>query len=244
MIDVSVAQSVRIVPEEARFYRPQPLDEYKKSFLLTRPKVSGVPEAIARKIEEGISYEKVTKLDLKEELESSWLTDGSFEVGFNERGILSISLLVCGSGAYPDCSANFVVVDIPTGDVITPEVGFDNLRALSASLRKSIIREIKKYIPTKTENKNEDSDWSWAIERLSANLERLNQQGSEDRYSNLNEDDILSGFSVAKEGVTFRYDYGFARAIRTLQPPGEFLYKWNELRPFIKKGGPFSRFLK
>ena len=54
-----------------------------------------------------------------------------------------------------------------------------------------------------------------------------------DQYNPVKIDD----FSVADKGVTFYHDYGFPHIALALQPAGEFVFTWKQLRPFIRSGG-------
>ncbi len=44
------AQSVVITPKKITYKRPKPLSEYKKSFVIVRPKIKGVSLTLAKKI--------------------------------------------------------------------------------------------------------------------------------------------------------------------------------------------------
>ena len=55
--------------------------------------------------------------------------------------------------------------------------------------------------------------------------------------------DDLEGFSVGDDGVTFTFDYGFPHVVKALEPDGKYFMTWNELRPFIKRGGLLGRFV-
>ena len=51
----------------------------------------------------------------------------------------------------------------------------------------------------------------------------------------------LDQFSVSDKGITFHHDYDFAHVVQALQPAGEFLFTWDQLKPYIKAGGLLSR---
>lgn len=221
----AVAQSSKITPKSTTYKRSKPMTEYKKSFVVVRPRISGVPSSIARKIENAISYERVMNLNIKEEqTEIQWLEEATYEVGFNERGVLSIELTMVGTGAYPSGYSKNVVVDLKSGNVITPDDAFANLPGLAALVKKAQQEEIKE---TRITLKRDEPDFD----------------GSE--YFNKAKFTVkeLAGFSVDKSGVTFRYDYGFPHVIQAMEPTGEYKYTWVQLRPFIKKGGPFGGFV-
>ena len=75
---------------------------YKKTFTVTRPLVKASTPALSKKIEAAISYEKVSDLNVKEELtEIQWLEEADFNVNYNKNGILDITHFITGTGAYP-----------------------------------------------------------------------------------------------------------------------------------------------
>jgi hypothetical protein len=95
-------QSVVVTPKKVTYRRPKPLSEYKKSFSVTYPRVSGLSAALNKKVESSISYEKVADLKVKEEISDiQWLEEATYKVNYNKNGILDITLNVSGSGAYP-----------------------------------------------------------------------------------------------------------------------------------------------
>lgn len=47
----------------------------------------------------------------------------------------------------------------------------------------------------------------------------------------------LNEFSISDRGVTFHHNYGFAHVAKALEPNGEFMFTWAQLKPFIKSGG-------
>ncbi len=54
------AESVVVTPRKITYKRPKPFSEYKKSFVIVRPKVKGISLTAAKKIETTISYEKIS----------------------------------------------------------------------------------------------------------------------------------------------------------------------------------------
>jgi hypothetical protein len=118
-----------------------------------------------------------------------------------------------------------VIVDIATGNVVTPDTAFSNLTALAKLVRKKQLAEIASAT---AEIKKEDPETD-----------------PKDLFAetNFNVEDFKD-FSVDLKGVTFYYDYGFPHAIVSLQPSGEFHFSWSELKPYIKTGGLLARFVR
>ena len=221
------AQSVVITGKKVTYKRPKPMMDYKKSFTINSPKVKAATPALSKKIEGSISYAKVLGLDLKGELsDMQWLESADYEVGYNKNGILSISLSMEGSGAYPSGSTKFVVVDLRSGLRATPAAVFTNAPGLLSLVKKAKEKEIANaIIEIKKDKENGD-----------INAEDLFKDSYQYSPVKLNE------FSVSDKGLTFHYDYGFPHVILALQPPGEFFFTWAQLKPYIKPAGLLSRF--
>ncbi len=222
---VGFAQSVTITGKKVTYKRPNPIMDHKRSFTVNYPKVKAATPSLARKIESSISYEKVLGVDIKEELtELQWLEEADYEVLYNQNGLLCIQLAVSGTGAYPSGSIKTVVVDLKIGGMVTPADVFTNLNGLVALVRKTHKKEIAAAIKEiKSDPSNEEPDPA----PLFAN-------------SVFKRSD-LDGFSINKKGVTLTYDYGFPHVIQALQPDGKFFFSWQELKPYIRRGGLLSR---
>jgi hypothetical protein len=221
------AQTITITPSKTTYRRPKPISSYKKTFIVTRPKVKGVSTVLAKKIETTISYEKNFEFSVQEEIkEIQWLEEASYDVDYNKKGILSVTLTVEGSGAYPDGSTKPVVVDIKKGTRVIPQDVFTNLNSLAAKANAQQQAEIKQgLIDIKKEEPDAESPEN-LFENAKFTVEDLKE------------------FSVGDKGVTFWYDYGFPHVIEAMQPEGRYFMSWAQLKPYIKKGGLFAQFVR
>jgi hypothetical protein len=219
------AQTITVTPAKTVYRRPKPISSYKKTFTVTRPKIKGTTPALAKKIETAVSYEKSFDFSVKEEqTETQWVEEASYTVDYNKRGILNLELTIDGSGAYPDSATHSVVVDVKTGNRVTPADVFTNPPGLAAAARKKQKAEIKQgLIDIKKEQPDEDN----------------NNLFDEADFTTEN----LSEFSVSDKGVTFWYDYGFPHVIQALQPEGRYFFTWAQIKPYIKKGSLFAQFV-
>ena len=224
---VAFAQSVIITPKKVVYKRPKPFTEYKKSFTITYPKVKGLSPALTKKVEGSVSYEKVFNLNVKEERdEIQWLEEASYEVNYNKNGILSITLNLMGSGAYPSEYSKPVIVNLKTGERVKPQDVFIKLGELVAKCKNAQQAEVKKAIvEIKKENPEEENPAS-LFQNINFTLKDLNE------------------FSVNDKGITFWYDYGFPHVIKAFQPEGRYFFSWAELKPFIKRDGLLARFIR
>ena len=213
---IAFSQSVVITPKKVTYKRPKPISEYKKSFIVTYPKVKAATPDLSKRIEMSISYEKNNNLNLKEEINDiQWLEEASYTVNYNKKNILDITLSSEGSGAYPSTYNKTVVVDLKTGNKVKPIDVFTNLSGLVANCQKLQQTEIKKAIvDIKKENPDEENPADLFKE-------------SNFTVKNLDE------FSVNDKGVTFIYNYDFPHVIQALQPDGQYFFTWAQLKPFI-----------
>lgn len=221
------AQSVVITPKKTVYKRPKPISEYKRTFTVTYPKVKAATPALSKKIEVTISYAKNLDLNVQEEMgEIQWLEDAEFEVNYNARAILVITLWIEGSGAYPDGTSKTVAVDLRTGNRILPSEAFTDLKGLVAKIKQKQKVEIEASIKDLREDPEEkDTDPAELF--------------AEEEFKVAN----LSEFAVDAKGVTFIYDYGFPHAIKALEPEGRYTYSWAEIAKFVKPQGPLWKFI-
>jgi hypothetical protein len=224
---LAFSQTVVLTPKKVIYKRPKPLSQYKKSFSVIRPKVSGVTPTIARKIETAISYEKNFDFSVKDEIgEIQWLEEASYAVDYNKNGILGITLSVMGSGAYPSESSKPVIVNLKTGEKVSAKDVFIKLSELAAKGKQTQKIEIKKGIAEiKKENPDEENP-ATLFENADFTVKNLEQ------------------FSVSDKGVTFWYDYGFPHVIQAWQPEGRHFFSWAQLKPFIKPDGLLGKFVR
>jgi hypothetical protein len=219
------SQSVVITPKKTTYTRKKPQSEYKKTFTINYPKVKASTTALSKRIEASIDYGAVLGLNLKEELsEAQWLEEADYEVLYNKRGVLCITLSMNGSAAYPSGLSKNVVVDIANGTRVKAADIFTNITGLTTLVRKSQKKEIANSI---SEIKKDPSNQEPHPETLF-------------KDSKFKAAD-LEWFSVDDSGVKFHYDYGFPHVIQALQPEGTFFFTWKQLGPYIRKSGLLAR---
>ncbi len=217
-----VFAQVKVTPHKVTYKRSKPESDEKKTFDITWPKVSGTSAALARKIEAALNYEKHFDFTIKgEQNDTDWLSDADFKVDYNRGHILCVSLFIEGSGAYPSTSTKYVTVNTRTGMAVKPIDVFVRTAGLKAVLTKMRAKEIadtKASIKKDPENKDVDIDQLFK-DSLEYNKIKLDQ------------------FTVKSDGVVFHHNYDFPHVVQALQPPGEFLLTWAQLKPYLKSGG-------
>jgi hypothetical protein len=222
---VAFAQSVVITQKKITYRRPKPFTEYKKSFVIVRPKIKGVSLSIAKKIETTISYEKNFDFNVKDEIsEIQWLEKASYAVDYNKNGILGVTISVMGSGAYPSEASRPIIANLETGDKVLAKDVFVKLSELAAKGKQTQEAEIKRAIVEIKKEDPEEENPAALFENTDFTVENLDK------------------FSVSDKGITFWYDYGFPHVIMALQPEGRYFFSWTELKTFIKPDGLLAQF--
>jgi hypothetical protein len=221
------SQSVTITPKEVTYTRPKPFADFKKNFTVTYPTVKAANAALAKKIEQTISYEKIYGLNIEEEKnEIQWLEEASYEVGYNDRGLLSITLFITGTGAYSSVYEKTVVVDLKTGERLKPQDAFTDLETLAEKVKAAQTAEVEKTLEDlKSDPANKDYEPFDFFDGTDYTVENLQD------------------FAVSENGVTFIYVYGFPNVVKALEPGGKYFFSWAELKPFIKPDGLLAQFI-
>ncbi len=221
----AIAQSVTIRKKTVTYTRPKPSSDFRKTFTVTYPIVKAATPALSRKLEKAIGPITVLGISLKEEFgEYQWLEASDFEVTYNDRGVICVSHSMEGTAAYPTSLTRTVVVDARTGLAAKPAAVFTNIPGLVAMIKKDQKAEIAAAIEEiKKEPDYQEPDPARLFEY--ADFKAIN----------------LEGYAVSKDGVTFSYSYGFPHVIQALEPAGQFVYSWEQIKPFIKRGGLLAR---
>jgi hypothetical protein len=226
-VSIGLAQSVVITPKKTTYRRPKPMMDFKKTFTVRRPMVKASTPALSKKIQTAISYETVSDINIKEEMNDvQWLEDADYAVNYNKNGILDITLSVSGAGAYPSTFNRTVVIDTKTGKQVTAKDVFMDLAGLAAKGKKAQEAEIKNSVAELKKDEPDMEDPKGMFESANFTIENLNT------------------FSVSDRGVKFLYDYGFPHVAQALQPSGEYFFTWKELKRHIKPAGLFGRFVR
>ncbi len=219
---------IKITPNKVKYTRTgEDVSEHKKTFEVTYPKLSG--NGAVAEIEKTISYWTNFETNLAEETENDWLYEATYEVKYNNKGILAIELTMSGSAAYPDSHSKTLVVNLETGERIKLQDAFIFRTDLYNKIAQAQEKEIKLAI-SQAKTKEED---------FTEDLTRLIKEGKE--YNSVYE---INEFFVSDKGVTFLYNYDFVHAVQALEPDGRYFFTWAELKPHVAEYGPLGVFVR
>lgn len=223
-----VAQTVVITPKKTVYRRPKPIVDFKRTFTIRRPIAKSSTPALSRAITSVISPERVLEINIKEELgKYQWLEEADYKVKFNRDGILSVNLWMTGTAAYPDSVERYVTLRTSDARVLKAADLFSDLAALAAKVRKMQRAEVAAATSEiKKDPESADVDAGQLFEETKFTAGDLNS------------------YFIDDAGVTFVYDYGFPHVLAALEPAGEYRLSWNELKPYIKRGGLLARFIR
>lgn len=224
---VSAFPQVTISPMRVIYVRQgDNIPDFKQRFEVNYPIVSGIKsERVRRQFENTISYWKAFDTTLEENLDDYyWLDNLDYEVPFNKDGIVVIRLIISGSAAYVDGDLTTLAVDARTGRRVTVRQAFTRLPELVERLVKMQEAAVAEEIESRKEMDPDDA------ETIAEYMKDKTIEVS-----------TLDEFSVSDEGVTFHFDYEFPHVIQALQPNGDYSFTWEEIGPYLKKGGPIAR---
>ena len=234
------AQTVTITPKKTVYTRKgKQVPKEKRTFVVTYPVVSGaMPLTTKKKLENTISYWRVFETTLKENQgDYHWLTEMSYKVDYNKKGILGIALTQEGIGAYPDGRTVHLVIDSNTGE----QVKFSDV------FRSDALEEFAKLVDAKL-----SAEKNAMIARIDKG--EFDEGGTVDKEANDSVKEQLTNlsftaetfneFSVNDQGVTIIYDAGFPHVIQAAQPDGRYFFAWAEVKPFTRTDGLLGRFVR
>lgn len=217
----SIFSQVKISPAKVTYSITNPeISEDKMTFEITYPRVSG--NGPIAEIEKTISYWSNFETTLEESMSDTFLSELTYKVNYNGKGILDIELSLSGVGAYPSTTVKNIVVNLNTGE----RLRFADAFVYRAALRKRI------------EEAHENEQKRAAAEESEYDI--TDDLDGAKKYNSIYE---IEEFSVSDRGVTFIFDYGFPHAILALQPEGRYFFTWEDLTPFVSEYGPLAEFL-
>jgi len=143
----------------------------------------------------------------------------TYEVTYDDHGVLQIDVAVEWMGAYPSVSGFHVVIDLEKGLAVHARDAFraSSLGTLVTKLDPRVVAEAKSSAAAK------DPDWASLV-----------------ADAHFTADD-LEHFSVGDDGVTFSHDWAFPHAALALQPEGTYLVAWKDLQADLAPDGPLVR---
>jgi hypothetical protein len=231
------AQTVKIMPKKIVYTRKgKQFSDYKKTFVITYPQVSGTINAAAKKkLDSTISYWRVFETTLRESQNSDWLSEMSYKINYNKKSILDIALTQEGSGAYPDGETINLVIDLNSGEQIKFKDAFkiNSLDKFAKMVDKKLSNEKAELIQRVNKGEFRDADGKEGDDYLKEQIGALKFLAG-----------TFNEFSISDEGITIIYDARFPHVIQALQPDGRYFFTWAEVKPFIKPGGLLARFVR
>ncbi len=205
------------------------------------PVVSGLTDAaVMAKVQKAVSLQAVwgqSAEQLQEEFQQRpTLESIEFQVNHNRNGIFCVAFTHCGTVAHSLCYTRYVTVDLKNGDPVTAGTAFVNPAGLAVLIDGALQTEIRQ---TLEEARRDDKTESYVRDIFESELD-----SGDPTRKHAYEATSLNEFFVEEKGVTFVYHYYFSAPARHFEPSGQFFFEWKTLKPYIKPGGPFARFVR
>ncbi len=143
-----------------------------------------------------------------------------YQVGYNQDGLLDLTIAHETMGAYPDGYTVHFLFDVATGKALKGAdlLAADQRPALAAVLDQRLQAEMASTRQENPDCATEDDDpyqGQFTVEHL---------------------DDV----GLTAQGVVFTYPYDFPHVIQACEPLGEFTLTLAEARPYLRADGPLA----
>lgn len=235
---VSFSQSITIAPKKTVYVRKgRDIEKNKRTFEIRYPIVSGsLAPAAKRRLENTISYWRAFDATLKESMETSYLSSLDYRVNYNKNGILDISLIQKGVGAYPSTQIENFVIDLKTGE----QAKFNDV------FERNSLEKLAKMV-----NEKLSIEKNQILKSIDA--DKINYGSNDGREREIDKQTVgeleftaenFNEFSVSDKGATILYDAGFPHANLALQPRGRYFFSWAQLKPFVRRDGLLGKFVR
>lgn len=227
-VQPSYAQSVLVSRRPVTYTRKRPTIDHKRTFKITYPVIKAAAPRVSAKIMNELDYFSIFNFKLAEEISTmQWLEDADFDIKYNDKGILSVAIWIEGSGAYPDGVTKYLTFDVNSGQRANAMELFTLRGKLAAAIDVKMQAAIKEAAKTMREDtENADLDESEVYGKYKFTTRATNN------------------FYVTRKGVTFVYQYNFPHAVKALEPANEYTMTWKELKPFIRRDGLLTSFVR
>lgn len=231
LLPLTCVQAQRVVIKEIKFRANTRLYTIKDSTIIypivTTKNVS-VNKLINDKIKEKIFEPESNKTSIKkavEEQTSNGMTDLSYEVTYNKKGILSLH--TDGEGCYAYCStwSTYFNFDVNTGKEITikdiiDEDKIDSFIKMVFSKKVSILATYKEEEKTALEkNEIDTATYNWILEQVETNC--------------INTIDVEQ-FILSDTGISIMNPCEFPHVIRAIEPTFDLIYTYTSIATFLK----------
>lgn len=145
-----------------------------------------------------------------------------YQLGFNNAGLLDVTIIHETMGAYPDSYTQHFLFDLTTGAQLSGHTLFkpESLPALAKAIDDQLQAEVARARTDNPDCVTEDED---------------PYQG------HAFTPDKLRDVGVNERGVVFSYDYDFPHVIQACEPDGTFVWTLPQLDAYLAASSPLRR---
>jgi hypothetical protein len=150
------------------------------------------------------------------------VTSVNYEVPYNDKGIVNLTILTETSQAYPDHFEHYALFDLRNGVLLTA----DDLWTKASKPR--LVALLQKHLDGNIAEAVADPDSDLTAEML------------KDSGNAKVNDETLQSITIQKQGVVFTHQFNFPHAIEAAEPSGTLSLTWSELKPFRSPNTSFA----
>lgn len=198
----------------------------RKRAVVSYPIIGGPKNStVLRKVRALFDFKNIFDTSLAEYRADAWLSEFDYKVNYNRNFILDVTFIQDGVAAYPDTHTRHFAINLKNGELIKATDAFNSssLEQLAALVDEKLQSEIQQII---RDNAAERENVESMAKELKIDASKLND------------------FSISDKGITFLYDAGFPHVVKALEPVGEYLFTFSELKSFINPDGPLKIFVR
>jgi hypothetical protein len=188
------------------------------------PVVRVAGEQATRAINESLA--QIRKDNYDPDADPQPLIGMNFRANHNGDDILSLTVDIQWSGAYPTGWMEHRCYVLTTGERVAAKMLFDPAR--TGALVARLDAELQKEINLARQGKLPKLDSACRDTPLDGHFK------AED----------LQSFRVGSAGITFSYPYGLPHASKACEPPGSFLLSYADLTPFMLPDNPLAALMR
>ena len=175
-----------------------------------------------------IYNDEVAELVANPKRENLWrVADTTYKIIYNRNYLLAGDFTVSEYAARPVPSA------FTEHRLISTKTGL-RIKLTDAFLGESVskLKSLLKEQMTKEEAKS--------LKKFQSDSAAENKIWKEELAEGHDISDCLTNFQVDDTGVTFFHDWRFPGPDLSVEPEGRYFFSWQQLKPFIRKDGPFG----
>lgn len=184
---------------------------------ISLPVVWVADPALQQKLDLALAPEVLLDQPRAEVEADGWVDKVHFDKTYGKKGLLSLTVTIEGSGAYPDAIEKHVVIDLKTGATLGAEQWGDSA---------AFVQRADRVIQSRVRKVRDDPEMADLVTGAAFTAENM------------------ATYHLTDKGVVFTYDFGFPHAVLAAEPDGEVLLPWSNAHEALVADSPLRRAIK